>query len=83
MASRESERKRLVNAALRQVRRAYRQADSTGEKFERTIDRLIARKTRPASEDLMPLANQFAVYKGGITALEKGLTDLYKIVADI
>lgn len=83
MASRESDRKRQVNAALRQVRRAYRQADSAGEKFERIIDRLVARKTRPASEDLLPLANQFAVYNGGIQALSKGLTDLYKIVADM
>jgi len=46
MATRVSERKRLVVKALRQVRAAYRRADTAGERVERELDRLIRRKTQ-------------------------------------
>lgn len=79
MASKEIERKRQVNAALRAVRRVYRKADTAGEILERNLDRMILRKTRPAADELEPLINQYRAFRSGVTALEVALTDLLRI----
>lgn len=53
--SREVERRRVINKALRQVRASYRIADTAGEKLERELDRLIKRKTTVEIEDINTL----------------------------
>lgn len=80
MASgRESERKRIVIAALRATRRIYRAADSEGERLERVLDRLILRKTRPLPAEVEPLYGRFRVYRDKVQLLERALTDLFAI----
>ena len=79
MASKEVERKRQVNAALRATRRVYRKADTQGEKLERTIDRLITRKTRPAPDELEPLIQLYRDYKMKVQQLEIAMTDLLRV----
>lgn len=79
MASKEVERRRLVSAALRASRRVYRKADTQGERLERTLDRLILRKTRPAPDELEPLIQLYRDYKMKVTQLEVAMTDLLKV----
>lgn len=68
--SRYVEQKRQINQALRATRRLYRQADSAGEKLERTLDRLIARKTAVYADQLTSAVGQFRDYYGKVQALE-------------
>ena len=77
--SREVEQKARVRQALRAVRRQYRAADSSGERFERRIDLLIERKTRVYADELEPLYQQFKDYKGRLATLEKSLADAVTI----
>lgn len=79
--SSEAERKSAVNRALRATRRLYRTADSQGESLERTLDRLILRKTRVLPQQLEPTINQFRAYKESVLRIEKGLSDLYTVAS--
>lgn len=71
----DAQARNLVLQALRSVRKAYRQADSSGERFERELGRLLSRKTRINASSLAKLADQYASYNGNVDAVQQRLTD--------
>ena len=77
-----AEYKKRVNAALREVRRRQRSADSSIERMERRIFALLDRKTLVDEEDAIELYDKY--YKDFIQKvkhLEKGLIDFYGILS--
>jgi hypothetical protein len=71
----------LVVKALRSARKAYRAADTAGEKEEREYDRLIKRKTKINATQLVTLANRYRKYQELVNAIQRPLTDAYEIAA--
>lgn len=63
----------LVIKALRQARRAYRTADTTGEKVERELDRLIKRETRINATSFKTLLQRYAEYTAAVEAIQLDL----------
>jgi len=74
-------RKNEIRRALRAVRRVFRASDSTGEMFERRLDRLIERKTQVQPEEMDPLVRDYMAYKGRVLNLERSMADVVGIVA--
>jgi molybdenum-dependent DNA-binding transcriptional regulator ModE len=68
-----------VNAALRQVKRQYRQAQTNGEKLERTLNRLVARKTLVGPQSLSVGTKQYDVYLQSVAAIQQRLIDAINI----
>lgn len=60
---------------VRSVRRAYRTADSAGEKLERELDRLIKRKQLIQPDDLGTAAKLYIEYDRSVQAIDKVLSD--------
>lgn len=77
--SRQVEQKSRVRQALRATRRTFRSLDSSGEQFERRIDRLIDRKTIVYADELEPLIGQYRDMQTRMKSLEGALTDLVTI----
>lgn len=71
-----AERKR----ALQEVRRRQRAHDSEIERMERTIFRLLDRKTVLESKDAVRLAEHYSSLTQSLRRLEQGLTDFNTIV---
>lgn len=71
----------LVIKALRQARKAYRQADTAGEKEERELDRLIKRKTRMNATQLITLADRYKNYQTLCNRIQLPLQDAYNVAA--
>lgn len=69
----------LVVRGLRAARKVYRSADSAGEVVERTMDRLIGRKTLITPAQLEPLLSRWSAYRAKVAALEKALADAVNI----
>jgi hypothetical protein len=78
----DAQARNLVVKALRQARVAYRKADTAGEVFERTLDRLILRKKRINAQQLVTLADQYKRYLAlaGLSAIP--LADSYGIASN-
>ena len=74
MAESFAQRRNAVNRALRQVRKSYRVADSSGEALERELDRLIARKTIVSPETLRSLINRYEAYNRAAQDIIRTLT---------
>jgi len=74
MAESFAQRRNAVNRAIRQVRKAYRQADSLGETLERELDRLIDRKTIVSPESLRTLYQKYDAYLNAAAQLQRSLT---------
>lgn len=79
MATQGQIRARAV-AAVRQCRRAYRQADTAGEKFERELDRLIKRKTLISPASLTSLGNTLVEYSAKQDKVAEAFRDLYVVI---
>lgn len=79
----EAQKKRLALRALRQVRKAYRAADTAGESLERWLDGQINRKTRLLPGQLNRGVIVFQAYFVRVRQLETQLTDLVYTVANI
>jgi hypothetical protein len=73
----DAELKRLVNQGLRNARRIYRAADTSGENLERWLDRMILRKTRVTCSQMDALIPRWEDYRNKVMALEKGLADVF------
>ena len=69
MAETYAQRKAAVITALRQTRRAYRMADTAGERLERNLDRLILRKTLITPDSLVKAMDEYAEYAGKVSAI--------------
>jgi len=69
----------LVVRGLRAARKVYRSGDTAGEVFERTLDRLILRKTLITPAQLEPLLSRWQAYKAKVLALERALADAVRI----
>lgn len=80
MATQGQIRARAV-AAVRQCRRAYRQADSAGEKFERELDRLVKRKTLISPDSLTSLGNTLLEYSAKQDKVADSFRDLYIVIS--
>jgi len=74
----ESERRATVVRAGRNVRKAYRRADSAGEQLERTLDRLLARKTRITPEQALKVDPLYKEYRDKVSSVERALTDFFQ-----
>jgi len=79
----QGEQRALVKRAARNCRAAYRKADSSGEKVERELDRLIKRKTLIQAQSLSTLESQYYAYKQHVVALENALRDFYSYVSAV
>ena len=77
-----AQRRRNVNLALRQLRKAYRKADTTGELFEREVDRLIDRKTLVTSQSLERLTGLANSYWRAAEDLQQPLVDVHTIAVN-
>lgn len=69
----------LVVRGLRAARKVYRSADTAGEVVERTLDRLISRKTLITPAQLEPLLSRWGTFKAKVQALEKALADALNV----
>ena len=78
----ESERRRVVQTALRNARRTYRAADTAGEVLERWFDRMINRSTRVTCSQLSPGVLKWEDYRNKVMALEKAWADLGLIACE-
>lgn len=79
----EAGKKHQVLVTARSVRRAYRRADTAGEKFERWIDRQIERKTRIMPAEVARGVPLFEAYWAGVRALEEAMADFAYISAEV
>lgn len=75
------QKRELVRKALRNARRFYRSADSSGEILERNLDRLIKRKTLVTREQLAPLVTQYQAWGEKLRTVEGGITALLEVSA--
>jgi len=74
MAESFAQRRNAVNRAIRQVRKAYRQADSLGEQLERELDRLIDRKTIVSPEALRSMYQRYDAYLNAAAQMQRSPT---------
>jgi hypothetical protein len=81
MAETFAQRTRVVNAALRRLRVAYRKADSAGEKLERELDRLIARKTIVSPTSLVQTTALLDEYVRAINAMDVPFADVLRLAS--
>jgi len=79
----QGEQRALVKRSARNCRALYRKADTSGEKVERELDRLIKRKTLIQASSLTTLEARYYEYKRLVVALEAGLRDFYSYVAAV
>lgn len=77
----DAQARNLVIKALRQARKAYRAADTAGEKEERELDRLIKRKTRMNATQLVTLAERYKAYVTLCNRIQLPLQDAYNVAA--
>lgn len=68
------QRRNAVNRAVRQVRKAYRVADSAGEILERELDRLALRKTIISPESLRSVVTKYEAYHRAVSDIQRSLT---------
>jgi len=71
-----NERKR----ALREVRKKQRTLDTQIERMERTLFRLLERKTILQTKDAVRLADHYTLLVQEMRNLEQGLTDFNTVV---
>jgi len=69
----------LIVRGLRAARKVYRSGDTAGEVLERTLDRLINRKTLITPAQLEPLLSRWQTYKAKVAALERALADAVRV----
>lgn len=74
----QGQRRAEGRAAIRRLRVEYRKTDSSGERLERELDRLIKRKTMIGADQLGTLAERVNEY----IRLAESLSRLYAIVWD-
>lgn len=72
----------LVIKSLRNARRAYRTADTIGERVERELDRLIKRKTRINANSLATVSNRYAEYNAAVDLIQQRLEDAFNAAAN-
>lgn len=77
----EAQRKRAVLQIARQVRKAYRAADTAGEVLERWLDRQISRKTRIMPKSVNTGVRLFRAYWDRVRLLEQYMSDFAYIAA--
>ena len=77
----DAQARNLVIKALRAARRAYRTADTHGEKEERELDRLIKRKTKINATQLIGVANRYKKWQDLVNAAQLPLEDAYAVAA--
>jgi len=70
-----------VKSAIRQTRKSYRTLDSSLEKLERELDRLIKRKTLVGPESLNTLIKLWDIARRIFPNVEKSLADTLKVAA--
>lgn len=77
-----TEREWYLNSirAVRNARRAYRKADSSGERLERWLDRMIARKTRIRPHQARAVDPLWVAYRDAMRGLETALTDMLTLI---
>jgi len=73
----------MVLASARQVRRVYRKADTSGEVFERWIDRQIDRKTRITGKSVAVGLALFRDYFSKTRDLETAMADLAYVATEV
>jgi hypothetical protein len=70
-----AQQKELVRRSLRNLRSAYRRADSEGEKFERHLDRLLRRTTLISQSDVTKVAEEYRAWQQTVAGLDKVTAD--------
>jgi hypothetical protein len=83
MASTYGQAKAGVKSAVRRVRQIYRTADTSGEKVERELDRLIKRKTLITVQTLLALQAKVEDFQSKASNIDKPLQDAMAIAGNI
>lgn len=78
----DAQARNLVIKALRQVRQAYRTADTQGEREERELDRMIKRKTRISANQLAGIADRYHKWLDLTMAMQLPLQNAFEIASN-
>lgn len=79
----QGQRRAEARAAVRRARTSYRRADTSGEKVERELDRLIKRKTLIQTDDLQKLIDLSNQYVENVNSLLAALTLLLRFINSV
>jgi hypothetical protein len=79
MAETYAQRKAVVVKSLRGIRNRYRVADTAGEKLERTLDRLLERKTLISPEQLARVVDQYETYLSAVQQVQNPIADTVSV----
>lgn len=82
MATQGERRRQAVNA-VRQLRAAYRKADTAGELVEREADRLVKRKTLISPDSLKTMGERIKAYSIVVEDLQRAYAILQEIISRI
>lgn len=75
----QGQRRAESRAAIRRLRQEYRKADTSGEKVERELDRLIKRKTLITVDDLQTLTERLTDMVRTVEAVQR----IYALVVQL
>lgn len=81
MASAYVSKKNDITKALRMVRQALRQNDTLGERIERSLDRLIQRKTMITPEQLSKTVEQIASFVSTAQQVAQAIQAVMSVMA--
>jgi len=76
----QAERRSQAIRALRALRKLLRTTDSSGEKLERELDRLIRRKTLISPDSLAGAGRLLQLYAKNMENLTRGYADAASII---
>lgn len=79
----QGERRSQAIRAIRALRRLMRKSDSSGEKLERELDRLIKRKTLISPDSLATTGRLLQEYARNLEFLTQGYSDAASIIQRI
>jgi hypothetical protein len=79
----QGQRRAQAIGAMRALRKLYRTLDTTGEKMERELDRLVKRKTLIGPDSLAKTGTLMVEIEFKFKALVKGFGDLVAIIANL
>lgn len=79
----QGQRRAEAIAAIRKLRRIFRQIDTAGERVERELDRLIKRKTLIGPDQLETVMNRIAELVKLMTNLQDGSVLTWEVIANL
>lgn len=76
----QGQRRQEAVSAIRRLRAEYRKADSSGERVERELDRLVKRKTLIGPDQMQTLADRLEDYVRIVESVQRLYALIYQII---